>query len=70
VRNLLVLGGGGGVLGINFMKRRRASSNYDTYNSLKVILFMFKGLPFKVTITLFAVKKCWHKKLQRQKGPV
>ncbi len=62
-----LLGGGGGGAGIKYMKRKRASSNNDTHNSVKNR--STQRMAFRGTITLFAVKEYYYK-LQRQNGPV
>jgi hypothetical protein len=50
--------------GIRFMKRKKASSNYETKQCKKHTI---QRLAFKGTVKLFAVKEYWHEKLQRIK---
>jgi hypothetical protein len=52
LKNMGILLGGGGS-DIDYMRRKRISSNYDTHNSVNIILF--KRMAFKGTITLCAV---------------
>jgi hypothetical protein len=49
---------------INYMKRIKAYSNYDTKQCKKPTI---QRMAFKETVLLFAAKESQYKKLQRQK---